>query len=88
MLTQAGTSKYVASVLPRISAQYEENLDTDSLSKTVSVTTRHIDGSMNSQERNEILQWLADEPDNDRECRVETNVRCLSEGVDVPLPEV
>ena len=87
MLTQAGTSKYVASVLPRISAQYEENLDTDSLSKTVSVTTRHIDGSMNSQERNEILQWLADEPDNDRECRVETNVRCLSEGVDVPLPD-
>lgn len=26
----------------------------------------------------------ADEPDNDRECRVVTNVRCLSEGVDVP----
>lgn len=82
--TKAGTSKYVASVLPRISAQYEENLDTDSLSKTVSVTTRHIDGSMNSQEHNEILQWLADEPDNERECRVVTNVRCLSEGVDVP----
>ena len=39
---------------------------------------------MNSQERNEILQWLADEPENDRECRVVTNVRCLSEGVDVP----
>lgn len=39
---------------------------------------------MNSQERNGIMQWLADEPDNDRECRVVTNVRCLSEGVDVP----
>ena len=39
---------------------------------------------MNSQERNGILQWLADEPNNDRECRVVTNVRCLSEGVDVP----
>ncbi len=82
--TKAGTSKYVASVLPRISAQYEENLDAESLSHTVSVTTKHIDGSMNSQERNGILQWLAEEPGNERECRVVTNVRCLSEGVDVP----
>ena len=82
--TKAGTSKYVASVLPRISGKYEENLDSENLSHTVSVTTRHIDGSMNSQERNGILQWLAEEPDNERECRVVTNVRCLSEGVDVP----
>ena len=82
--SKAGTSKYIASVLPRISQKYEENLDAESLSHTVSVTTKHIDGSMNSQKRNEILQWLADEPENDRECRVVTNVRCLSEGVDVP----
>ena len=71
-------------MLPRISRKYEENLDAESLSHTVSVATKHIDGSMNSQERNEILQWLADELENDRECRVVTNVRCLSEGVDVP----
>lgn len=77
-------SKYVASVLPQISKKYDENLDEESLSHTVSIATKHIDGSMNSQERNGILQWLADEPDNDRECRVVTNVRCLSEGVDVP----
>lgn len=77
-------SKYVASMLPQISEKYDENLDSESLSHTVSIATKHIDGSMNSQERNGILQWLADEPDNDRECRVVTNVRCLSEGVDVP----
>ena len=77
-------SKYVASVLPQISEKYNENLDAESLSHTVSIAARHIDGSMNSQERNEILQWLADEQDNDQECRVVTNVRCLSEGVDVP----
>ena len=82
--SKAGTSKYIASVLPRISRKYEENLNAESLSHTVSVATKHIDGSMNSQERNEILQWLANEPENDRECRVVTNVRCLSEGVDVP----
>lgn len=77
-------SKYVASVLPQISEKYDKNLEAESLSHTVSITAEHIDGSMNSQERNGILQWLADEPDNDRECRVVTNVRCLSEGVDVP----
>ena len=77
-------SKYVASVLPQISEKYDKNLDAESLSHTVSITAKHIDGSMNSQERNGILQWLAEEPDNERECRVVTNVRCLSEGVDVP----
>ena len=77
-------SKYVVSALPKISEKYDENLDAESLSHTVSIATKHIDGSMNSQERNGILQWLADEPENDRECRVVTNVRCLSEGVDVP----
>ncbi|WP_347022480.1 DEAD/DEAH box helicase [Bacteroides ovatus] len=82
--SKAGTSRFIASILPKISRKYDENLNGESLRRTVSVATRHIDGSMNAQERNEILQWLSDEPDNERECRVVTNVRCLSEGVDVP----
>lgn len=44
---------------------------------------RHVDGSMNSLYRGEQLQWLKDEPSNG-ECRILTNARCLSEGVDVP----
>ena len=28
--------------------------------------------------------WLKEQPDNERECRMLTNARCLSEGVDVP----
>lgn len=47
------------------------------------VASKHIDGSMNATDRNELLSWLKDEPE-ERECRVLTNVRCLSEGVDVP----
>lgn len=83
--SRTGTaSKYVASILPQISEKYNKNLDAESLLHTVSITAKHIDGSMNSQERNGILQWLAEESDNERECRVVTNVRCLSEGVDVP----
>ncbi|WP_019867650.1 restriction endonuclease [Methylovulum miyakonense] len=43
----------------------------------------HIDGSMNASEKETKLTWLkAQTPDNT--CRILSNVRCLSEGVDVP----
>ena len=43
--------------------------------------TRHIDGSMSSMDRDRLLNWLKQDSD---ECRILSNVRCLSEGVDVP----
>ena len=44
---------------------------------------KHVDGTQNALMRNRALQWLRDEPD-ENECRILSNVRCLSEGVDVP----
>ncbi len=44
---------------------------------------RHVDGTQNVLERNQKLNWLREEP-GDYRCRVLSNVRCLSEGVDVP----
>ncbi|WP_375680209.1 MULTISPECIES: DEAD/DEAH box helicase [unclassified Bartonella] len=44
---------------------------------------KHIDGSFNGKNRNKLLDWLKEETDENN-CRVLTNVRCLSEGVDVP----
>ena len=79
-----GSSKNVAAILPKISEKYNSTVDKDKFPHVVDVTTMHIDGSMNSQERNKILGWLSETPDNPNECRVVTNVRCLSEGVDVP----
>ena len=46
-------------------------------------TVRHVDGTQNALKRNQALQWLRDEP-GENECRILSNVRCLSEGVDVP----
>src|SRR5699024_2884719 len=43
----------------------------------------HVDGGMNVAIRNSKLRWLEQEPEPD-ECRILTNARCLSEGVDVP----
>ena len=88
--SKPGTSKNVAAVLPRISEFYQDLRGTVSESgetlpeHVVSVVARHVDGSMNSVTRAEALRWLADEPETPNECRVITNVRCLSEGVDVP----
>lgn len=53
--------------------------------KMVSVSSKHIDGTMNAPKRDDLLGWLkSDDRDSENECRVLTNVRCLSEGVDVP----
>ena len=43
----------------------------------------HVDGGMNSADRNRKLAWLGGEvPEG--ECRILTNARCLAEGIDVP----
>ncbi len=46
------------------------------------VRTKHIDGKTKANIRRQSLDWLK-EPE-DGECRIITNARCLSEGVDVP----
>jgi hypothetical protein len=43
----------------------------------------HVDGTFNALQRNEKLDWLK-EPTEGSICRILSNARCLSEGVDVP----
>ena len=45
---------------------------------------RHVDGTFNILQRNSLLEWLKSDEIGDNECRVLSNARCLSEGVDVP----
>ena len=45
--------------------------------------TRHIDGSMDATEKANRLEWLRAPVEEDH-CKILFNVRCLSEGVDVP----
>lgn len=49
----------------------------------VRVSSKHMDGTMAAPERDQLLAWLKEETE-DNECRIITNVRVLSEGVDVP----
>ena len=68
--------------LVRINLRNRENDDpTDDLG----VQVRHIDGGFNAQSRAELLNWLKQEPNEEGQiCRILTNARCLTEGVDVP----
>ena len=42
----------------------------------------HIDGGMNAMERDRLLNWLKE--GTEESCHILSNVKCLSEGVDVP----
>ena len=48
------------------------------------VSVRHMDGSMRSSIRGHKLGWLKASDQESGECRILSNARCLSEGVDVP----
>jgi predicted helicase len=76
-------SKKITNTFNVASETYISELPADKQEQTQLVASKHIDGTMNATDRNELLSWLKDEP-ADKECRVLTNVRCLSEGVDVP----
>lgn len=81
---EPGTSRNIEHVLPRISKIYNESLPEDERTGVVHITARHVDGGMGATERNAALAWLAEDATDPQECRVVTNVRCLSEGIDVP----
>ena len=52
--------------------------------RSIAIEAKHIDGSMNAGERARALAWISEESADPDECRVLCNVRCLSEGIDVP----
>ena len=62
---------------------YLGSLPPEKRDQMVSVSSKHIDGTMSAPQRDQLLGWLKADTINN-ECRVLTNVRCLSEGVDVP----
>lgn len=69
----------------RLSQQFE-NVVNDYLNSDegYSVNVRHVDGSMNALEKNEALDWLASDDIPEDSARILSNVRFLTEGIDVP----
>ena len=81
------TSQRVAENFPEIASAYSyslaSNAEADQTNVDTQVQVQHVDGSMNAMVRGERLRWLK-APVEQGTCRVLTNARCLSEGVDVP----
>jgi predicted helicase len=85
------TSKQVAELFPRVVEAYQSSLDiheneghrVDDTNRALVCEVHHVDGTYNALERNAELAWLKS-PVAEGECRILTNARCLSEGVDVP----
>lgn len=75
------TSKNINNSFKTIMECYDEELKKKSF-KNLEISIDHIDGTMNCKERLEKLENLNQfEPNT---CKVLSNARCLSEGVDVP----
>ncbi len=72
-------SRFRRKVLRGKAAEDEALCRADSLA----CDARHIDGTMDAVEKKALLAWLKEEP-GDNVCKILFNVRCLSEGVDVP----
>ena len=77
------SSKRVASQFTDVVSAYVDSHEDDAPEDVLNVEAQHVDGSMNSMERTELLDWLKQDADGNA-CRVLSNARCLSEGVDVP----
>ncbi len=78
--THKVSSKQIAAMFKDVVDAYQaqEDSDTDLLCEAA-----HVDGTMNAAQKEEKLSWLKAEPPANT-CRILSNVRCLSEGVDVP----
>ncbi|WP_049279905.1 DEAD/DEAH box helicase [Staphylococcus aureus] len=72
----------------KVSKQFEEVVNeyigasTDQ--QTTKLSMKHADGSMNALQKGEVLDWLADPNKPSDEARIVSNVRFLTEGIDVP----
>ena len=76
-------SKKIKDLFAAVVGQYQKMSGTDG--SVLSCEVEHVDGTFNALKRNEKLDWLKAETNGDGDvCRILSNARCLSEGVDVP----
>ena len=76
------SSKQISGMFKAVVDAYQEEDEFEQVNKLV-CEAAHVDGSMNASQKEEKLAWLKAEP-KENSCRILSNVRCLSEGVDVP----
>lgn len=76
------SSKEIAGMFQQVVEAYQDAEDIEDGAR-LTCEAKHVDGGMNASEKEAKLDWLKAPTPQDT-CRVLSNVRCLSEGVDVP----
>ncbi|WP_037488466.1 restriction endonuclease, partial [Sphingobium indicum] len=78
------SSKLIAREFGAVVDEFNEASANDAdRDNAVRCDVEHVDGTFNAKTRGELLHWLSDDVD-DHHCKILSNARCLSEGVDVP----
>lgn len=82
-------SKLFADEFARVADEWREavaeaNSDAEAALPPLEAEVRHVDGGFNAKARDQLLSWVKQETGRTDECRILTNAKCLSEGVDVP----
>ena len=77
-------SKQIVSTFNALRDAYYGSLSPKERAKRVAIEADHIDGTMGAALRQRKLAWLDSANPETNACHVLSNVRCLSEGVDVP----
>ncbi|NOJ98120.1 DEAD/DEAH box helicase [Corallococcus coralloides] len=80
--THKVSSKSIAGMFQEVVEAYQMTAP-EQPESTLTCEAAHVDGSMNATEKEEKINWLKEDGGPDT-CRILSNVRCLSEGVDVP----
>lgn len=73
-------SNLIATMFQQVMDEYMQHHDNEG---HLRCEVHHVDGSFNVLRRNEQLDWLKENA-GENVCRILSNARCLSEGVDVP----
>lgn len=78
------SSKQIAQMFSAVVEEYQRQADEEEIEHgTLKCAAEHIDGGMNATEKENKINWLKAQPEPGS-CKILSNVRCLSEGVDVP----
>ncbi|HGM5038955.1 TPA: DEAD/DEAH box helicase [Stenotrophomonas maltophilia] len=80
--THKVSSKEIADMFQAVVEAYQDAEDIEDGAR-LTCEAKHVDGGMNAGEKEAKLDWLK-APTPEDTCRILSNVRCLSEGVDVP----
>ena len=76
------SSKLVRNEFEQVVTEFQAEIG-DEERNGVFCEVRHVDGTYNARERGQRLDWLKEDAGTNV-CRVLSNARCLTEGVDVP----